>query len=275
MLMGAARVIAIVGLGGAVIACGQRPDPRAQDDTPGTTAAADSLGAPLLGRFVGVLPCADCPGIRTELRLYAEQPSGRPVRYEATQTYLATRDGDRTVQRTGRWAIMRGSATDPDATIYQLDVDRPDARQNFLRVGDAELRLLDRDQREIAPTAPHSLHRMPNEQSMDTVTLAETDSGRVVQVAWGQPVVIRLSSNRSTGYRWTLKPATAGVLTSLGEPAYTRAAESSGTVGSGGVEAWSFTASQRGQQELRFEYRRPWEATTPPAKALTYRITVR
>ena len=273
--MARARTIGLAGLGGILIGCAQRPDLPRREETPGNAAAADSVGPPLLGRFVGVLPCADCAGIRTELRLYAEQPSGRPARYEATQTYLAARDGENTVQRTGRWAIMRGSASDPDATIYQLDLDRPDARQNFLRVGDSEIRLLDRDQREIASTAPHSLRRVPTEDSMDTVTLAETDSGRVVQLVQGQPVVIRLSSNHSTGYRWTLRPATAGVLTSLGEPAYTPTAQSSGAVGSGGVEAWSFTASQHGQQELRFEYRRPWETTTPPAKALTYTIIVR
>jgi predicted secreted protein len=46
-------------------------------------------------------------------------------------------------------------------------------------------------------------------------------------------------------------------------------------VGSGGVETWSFVASQSGRQELRFEYRPPWETTSPPARALTYTITVR
>jgi predicted secreted protein len=199
---------------------------------------------------------------------------GHPTRYDSTETYLATREGDRTVQRTGRWTILRGSATDRDATVYQLDFDRADVRRNFLRVGDAELRLLDRDEREITSTAPLSLHRVPNEQSVEPITIAERDSGRVVDVARGQTVVIRLSSNRSTGHRWTLAPGSAGVLAALGEPVYTPASAPSGAVGKRGVEAWSFLASQRGRQELRFEYRRPWEPDAA-ATVLHYTIAVR
>jgi len=229
----------------------------------------------LLGIFVGVLPCADCSGIRSELRLYAQQPSGRPTRYETTETYLGTRDGDRTVRRAGRWTILRGSATDPDATVYQLDYDRANGQENLLRVSDAELRLLDRDQREITSSAPHSLQRVPNDKSVDSITLADSDSGRVAQVARGQTVVIRLSSNRSTGYRWTLAPFPAGVLTPVGDPVYTSAGAPSGAVGAGGVEAWSFLASESGRQELRFEYRRPWERDVAAARTLRYTIAVR
>jgi len=228
----------------------------------------------LSGAFVGVLPCADCSGIRSELRLYTEQSSGRPTRYEATETYLGTRDGDRTVRRAGRWTILRGSATDPNATAYQLDYDRADGPQNLLRVSYAELRLLDREQREITSTAPHSLHRVPNDQSVDSITLADGDSGRVARVARGQTVVIRLSSNRSTGYRWTLAPFPAGVLTPLGDPVYTSAGAPSGAVGAGGVDAWSFLASESGRQELRFEYRRPWEREVAAARILRYTIAV-
>jgi predicted secreted protein len=228
--------------------------------------AADSRSVSLLGRFVGVLPCADCTGIRTDLRLYAEQPSGRPTQYESTETYLGTTAGDRTVARAGRWTILRGSAVDPDATVYQLDFDRPAVRRNFLRVGDAELRLLDREEREIASAAPHSLRR-----ETEPLALVERDAGRLVDVANGQTIVIRLGSNRSTGYRWTLVSPSDGALRAIGEPTYTPG----GSVGAGGVETWSFLAAQRGRQELRFEYRRPWEAAAAPAKSLTYEIAVR
>jgi len=58
-------------------------------------------------------------------------------------------------------------------------------------------------------------------------------------------------------------------------PVYTPANAPSGAVGSGGVEAWSFQASQSGRQELRFEYRRPWERDVAAARALHYTIAVR
>jgi len=271
---GLAGRVAAVSLTAALIGCAQRSDAPPRVETLAQTPAGDSTGAALLGAFVGVLPCADCSGIRSKLRLYTEQSSGRPTRYEATETYLRTRDGDRTVRRAGRWTILRGSATDPNATVYQLDYDRADRQQNLLRVSDAELRLLDREQREITSTAPHSLHRAPNDQSVDSITLADGDSGRVARVARGQTVVIRLSSNRSTGYRWTLAPFPAGVLTPLGDPVYTSAGAPSGAVGAGGVEAWSFLASESGRQELRFEYRRPWERDVAAARILRYTIAV-
>jgi hypothetical protein len=170
-----ARRVAAVGLTAALIGCAQRSDAPPRVETPAQTPTGDSTGAALLGAFAGVLPCADCSGIRSELRLYTEQPSGRPTCYEVTETYLGARDGDRTVRRAGRWTILRGSATDPDATVYQLDYDRADGQQNSLRVSDAELRLLDRDQREITSSAPHSLHRVPNDQN-DVALLGKAEA---------------------------------------------------------------------------------------------------
>jgi lysophospholipase len=123
----------------------------------GRPAKRPMVALPLV--YAGVLPCADCAGIRTELSLYVEQPWGRPVRYELRQTYLGTRGGDRTLESTGRWNLLRGTQDDPDATVIELDADRPDARRDFLRVGD-ELRALDRQQREIASAAPHTLRRV-------------------------------------------------------------------------------------------------------------------
>lgn len=107
---------------------------------------------------------------------------------------------------------------------------------------------------------------------MDSITLTEADSGRATQIARGQTLVIRLNSNSTTGYRWSLKPVPTPVLTSLGEPSY---APAGGAIGGGGVETWSFQASGSGQQELRFEYRRPWERDVAPVRALSYTITVR
>jgi predicted secreted protein len=260
-----------MGLAGALVSCAQLSGPPHGEVIGGVAPAQSSRGVSLLGRFVGVLPCADCAGIRTEVRLYAEQPSGLPTRYESTETYLGTRDGDRTVERAGRWTILRGSATDRDATVYQLDFDRPEARRNFLRVGDAELRLLDREEREIASGVPHFLRREPEKARTEPLVLVERDAGPLIEVASGQTIVIRLGSNRSTGYRWTLASSSDRALTPIGEPLYS----AGGGVGAGGVEAWSFLATQQGQHELRFEYRRPWEPMAAPAKSLTYEIAVR
>jgi predicted secreted protein len=37
---------------------------------------------------------------------------------------------------------------------------------------------------------------------------------------------------------------------------------------------WRFKAVKAGRQGLQFEYRRPWEKSAPPAKVVTYSVTV-
>ena len=39
---------------------------------------------------------------------------------------------------------------------------------------------------------------------MATVTLTEADAGRTVPVAPGEPMVVRLAENPTTGYRWSI-----------------------------------------------------------------------
>jgi copper homeostasis protein (lipoprotein) len=222
-----------------------------------------------IGTFAGVLPCADCSGILTELRLYAEQPSGRAARYELTETYLGARDGGGSVGTTNRWATLRGSAADRDATVIQLDLGRIDALKNFLRVGDDELRLLDRNLREIFPKAPHSLFRVSD---LPPVTLLESDSGQAIEVERGQRVFVVLGANRTTGYDWALDPFGPGPLASLGGPVY---AQQAAPLGAGGTDIWFFGASRSGRQELVFQYRRPLERGTSAVKTLTYTVSVR
>lgn len=221
----------------------------------------------LLGTYTGILPCADCGGIRTDLRLYADQPSGQATRYEARETYIGTRDGDRTVDKAGRVKVVRGSASDKEAMVYQLETDRSGTLRNFVRASDNELRLLDREQKELVSSAPRSLYR--------ATLLVESDSGRAIEVSPGERVVVRLGSNRTTGYRWSLLTSGSNALTSLAAAEYTQEAASDGKAGSGGTESWYFQASRSGQQELRFEYRRSWEVNVPAAKSTNYSVRVR
>jgi predicted secreted protein len=224
-----------------------------------------------IGTFAGVLPCADCAGILSELHLYIERPSGRPARYELTETYLGAIDGDRSIGTAGRWTTLRGSARDADATVLQLDLGRIDAVKNFLRIGDDELRLIDRNRREILSAAPHSLHRV---SELPAVTLVETDSGQTIEVDRGQRVFVVLGANRTTGFDWALETVlekAGSVLTPLGDPVYARGAT---PLGAGGTTLWLFAAKASGKQELRFQYRRASQRDSP-AKTLSYIVSVR
>lgn len=227
-----------------------------------------TISSSSIGTFAGILPCADCAGILTELRLYAERPSGRPTHYELTETYLGARDGDRSIGTAGPWTNLRGSADDRDATVVQIDLGRVDARKNFLRVGNDELRLLDRNRKEILSAASHSLHLV---SELPAATLVESDSERMIEVESGQRVFVVLGSNRTTGYDWALETS-GSLLTRLGDPAYVRGAA---PLGEGGTTIWPFVARGTGKQELRFRFRRPSGPVSAVAKTLTYTIMVR
>jgi len=236
---------------------------------------ADSMAsAALLGRFAGTLPCADCGGIRTELQLYTDPTSYAPTTYELQETYLATRDGDRTLTATGRWTIMQGSAIDNDGTIYQLDFDRPSQARNFLKIGDWALLQLDREQALIQSSQNHTLTRVdaPNAPSIRTVTVE--DVGRPLPLEIGQELAVHLNSNHSTRYSWALSESTTRSLAARGEPEYITDAASRDKAGAGGIEVWRFVAIRTGQQTLNFEYRRPWEKNAPPAESASFDVTV-
>jgi copper homeostasis protein (lipoprotein) len=228
-----------------------------------------TISSSQIGTFAGVLPCADCAGILSELHLYAEQPSGRPTHYELMETYMGSRDGDRSIGTTGRWATSRGSASDGGATVVQIDLGRIDAVMNFLRIGDDELRLLDRNRREIFSKTPHSLHRV---SELPPVTLVEADSGQTIDVDPGQRVFVVLGANRTTGYEWMFETSAPGVLARLGDPVYAQGAT---LLGGGGTTLWFFAAKAKGKQELRFEYRRPSQRDSPAAKTVSYTVSVR
>jgi inhibitor of cysteine peptidase len=103
------------------------------------------------------------------------------------------------------------------------------------------------------------------------ITIQESEADKNIDAKVGQTIVIRLTSNRSTGYRWLLQPG-SGVLESLSDAAYTPSKP--GVSGASGIESWSFKAQHAGRETLRFEYRRPWENGVQATKSLSFPVTV-
>lgn len=118
---------------------------------PPAAPAPPDAAAPQAGTYEGVLPCADCPGIRTRLTL--EGPPGH--RYRLEQTYLE-RSPEPFVEE-GVYYILRGNAVDPDATVFELGAD---TRQYYQRTGPDELVKLDRDMAPVPSTANLTLRRV-------------------------------------------------------------------------------------------------------------------
>lgn len=48
------------------------------------------------------------------------------------RTYLGGRGGDQSFANRGEWAVLKGDAVDPNATVYALDPDPPEEAQYLL-----------------------------------------------------------------------------------------------------------------------------------------------
>ncbi len=117
----------------------------------------------LFGVYKGALPCADCDGLETVLRLYAKGKFDTTFAYYVrTQTYRGAPNGDVTLSDRGGWTVLRGDATDENATVYQLNPD-DEQHSEALLVQDkgAALVQLDRDLKEIDTTMNVTLKRVP------------------------------------------------------------------------------------------------------------------
>ena len=99
----------------------------------------------LLGRgpssvtYIGVLPGADCAGLKTELTLF------RNNTYFLRETYLATKNGDVTYVSSGKWQTVKPGKNE----IVQLTLDRPGEFYNFLRKDSDHLLVVGNDLRPI------------------------------------------------------------------------------------------------------------------------------
>ncbi len=101
-----------------------------------------ALGSPrvgtavLLGVYKGTLPCADCDGLETVLRIYAKGKFDFTYAfYVRTQTYRGAPHGDVTYSDRGEWTLLRGDATDENATVYQLNPDKRTRLRGFAGSG--------------------------------------------------------------------------------------------------------------------------------------------
>jgi len=125
---------------------------------------APRLGTAILfGVYKGTMPCADCSGLETVLRLYAKGKFDTTYAfYVRTQTYRGAPHGDVTFSDRGQWTVLRGDATDPDATVYQLNPD-DEQHSEALLVQDkgASLEELDRDLKPIDMPMNVTLKRVP------------------------------------------------------------------------------------------------------------------
>jgi hypothetical protein len=124
--------------------------------------------------FAGTTPCGnvvrpihkispepDCPlkeckcmMVEWELTLYMDANTKEPTRYKlkainrytVKETNMYSEPGIKS-EAEGRWAIVRGTKTNPDAIFYQLNPDKPGMDLSFLKLSDNLLHIVDKNKK--------------------------------------------------------------------------------------------------------------------------------
>lgn len=111
-----------------------------------TSPSAVASGPSVLGVFDGRFPCAEirkdwqqpvqpeCEKMKWSLTLYQDPETHQPTTYRLNRNF-----------REGKWAVVRGTKTDPGAVVYQLDSDRPEVSIYLLKGDDNVLFVLDQE----------------------------------------------------------------------------------------------------------------------------------
>lgn len=103
--------------------------------------------------FTGILPCNDCPGIRTSLTLFPDS-----LAYRLTEDFSVSGEQDSTMTRSGIYQIEYGLGEDTLAVVIRLD---PATNQPafFLLLGDSALEMLDAARSPQANPIAHRLRK--------------------------------------------------------------------------------------------------------------------
>lgn len=108
--------------------------------------------------YEGTVPCADCQGIQMRLKL--ENKSGADDKaYELTETYLGTKDGNRSYQSRGVYQITFGHENDPAAILITL-VDKNNDLRVLIQEESENLTLLDQEGKIINSKLPYTLQKL-------------------------------------------------------------------------------------------------------------------
>ncbi|GIX24299.1 MAG: hypothetical protein KatS3mg122_1530 [Caldimonas sp.] len=255
-------LLLVLGLAALLAACASTPDPAAPVDLRRQVPWA---------RYVGTLPCADCAGVRTDLTLYRQ--GTEPLGYALVETYRGTRNGDRRLERTGRWRLQPSGQA--ELALLTLDPGVPERERHFAQVGELVLRALDRAGHELPAHLPRSLVRVPDDVPADVPVLTLSDSRSLTDLAVGGQLVLLLPANRAMGYGWRMVPDPNAVLEARGAPAFVSDPASAARVAAPGLEVFYFHAPVAGQQILRLEYRRSWDPSTAQTPSVTFTVRVR
>ena len=132
-----------------------------------------------MGVFVATTPCnegtkpvpgipvnTDAESIKWHLTLYQDDTKKTPTTFSLQCLYKSPGSvgGNNKVELDGHWSISKGTASDPNAIVYELNDNKSNKTILFLKLNDSLLHLLDGDRRLMIGTAGWSftLNRIGN-----------------------------------------------------------------------------------------------------------------
>ncbi len=110
----------------------------------------------------------------------------------------------------------------------------------------------------------------PLTPKLDDVIVTDKENGKAVSVKVGQRLLVKLGSNPSTGYEWSVDKSDEKLLAPDGETAFD--VTDNDLDGAPTIQTLFFKAKSIGKVALQLKYARPWETDKEPAKV--YKITV-
>jgi predicted secreted protein len=105
----------------------------------------------VVGHFTGRMPCADCSGIDEDITFYALGPNQFvDTIFKRKMTYDGAPGGNKVNEDSGPWALLPGTATDPNASVYALFPDDPAKVEYYWLKSEDELVPLDKEKKVIS-----------------------------------------------------------------------------------------------------------------------------
>ncbi len=108
------------------------------------------------------------------------------------------------------------------------------------------------------------------------VSVNASNSGGLVNMSVGDLLIVKLDSNKTTGYSWNLSAiSNTGVIKKVSDEYVTPPPSDPPMTGQGGYEKWTFEALEAGTANISMKYIRPWETTAEPAENFSITVNVK
>jgi copper homeostasis protein (lipoprotein) len=124
-----------------------------------TAVSAEKSAVQNVWVYEGLLPCADCSGIQTVLKIAQGDGTMEGQKFELSSIYKGKSPEKEFVEK-GKFNTERGLENDPDGTIFILNYDKPVDKQiyyGYLSSDTKKIYMLDRDKKIIKSKLNYSL----------------------------------------------------------------------------------------------------------------------